>query len=68
MNEAKVSHEEAIRELIIADGDVYGWYFVDLQVPVRSKKKIAICSDCGESFVRDENEIVCKWCTNSENY
>lgn len=67
MNEAKVSHQDAIKELIIADGDVYGWYFVDLPVPIRTKKKIAICSACGESFVREKNELICKWCSNPEN-
>lgn len=66
MNEAKISHETAINELLRADGDVYSWYFIDLYVPIRSKKKIAICSACGESFVQDENEIICKWCSDPE--
>jgi formylmethanofuran dehydrogenase subunit E len=67
MNGAKISHETAINELLRADGDVYSWNFIDLFVPIRSKKKIAICSACGESFVQDENEIICKWCSDPEN-
>ena len=66
MNEAKISHEAAINELLKADGDVYSWYFIDLHVPIRSEKKIVICSACGESFVQDENEIICKWCSDPE--
>ena len=54
MNEDRISHEDAIYELLKADGGVYSWYFIDLHVPIRSKKKIAICSACGESFVQDE--------------
>jgi formylmethanofuran dehydrogenase subunit E len=66
MNEAEISHEAAITELLNADGDVYSWYFIDLRVPIRSEKKIVICSACGESFVQDENEIICKWCSDPE--
>lgn len=66
MNEAKISHENSINELLKADGDVYSWYFIDLHVPIKSKKKIIICSACGESFVQDENEIICKWCSDPE--
>ena len=66
MNEAKISHEAAINELLKADGDVYSWYFIDLHVPIKSENKVAICSACGEAFVKDENEIICKWCSNPE--
>ena len=66
MNEAKISHEDAINELLKADGDVYSWYFIDLRVPIISESKIVICSVCGESFVQDENEIICKWCSDPE--
>ena len=62
MNEEKVSHEDAITELIKADGDVYSWYFIDVPVPVKSKKNVGICSICGESFVQDESEDICKAC------
>ena len=68
MNEAKISDEDAINELLKEDGGVYSWYFIDLRVPIRSKKKIAICSACGESFVQDENEIICKWCNDQKFY
>jgi formylmethanofuran dehydrogenase subunit E len=66
MNEAKISHKTAINELLKADGDVYSWYFIDLRVPIISESKIVICSVCGESFVQDENEIICKWCSDPE--
>lgn len=62
MNERKVSHEDAISELIKADGDVYSWYFIDVPVPTKAKKNVAICRVCGESFIQEENENICKWC------
>jgi formylmethanofuran dehydrogenase subunit E len=67
MNERKVSHEDAISELIKADGDVYSWYFIEVPVPVKGKKNVTICSICGESFIAEENESLCKWCANPEN-
>ena len=67
MNERKVSHEDAISELIKADGDVYSWYFIEVPVPVKEKKNVTICSICGESFIAEENESLCKWCANPEN-
>lgn len=62
MNEEKISHEDAINELIKADDHVYSWYFVDVPVPEKSKKNVTICRVCGESFVQTENEDICKCC------
>ena len=62
MNEAKISHEDAINELIKADDDVYSWYLIDITVPEKKKKKVTLCTVCGESFVQEGNEIICKWC------
>lgn len=62
MNDRKVSHEEAISELIKAGDDVYTWKFVDLPVPVKAKKDVAICKVCGESYVRYDDEDICKGC------
>ncbi len=67
MNEAKVSHEDAINELIKADDHVYSWYLMDLPIPIKSRKRVTVCNICGESFVQDENETICKWCINPEN-
>jgi formylmethanofuran dehydrogenase subunit E len=65
MNTAKVSHEDAIAELLKADENVYSWYFVDVPVPARKKKKVTICRVCGESFVQEADETLCKWCAES---
>ena len=67
MNEAKISHKDAINDLIKADDDVYSWYLIDIPVPVKKKKKITLCTVCGESFIREGDEIICKWCINPEN-
>jgi formylmethanofuran dehydrogenase subunit E len=66
MNERKISHEEAISELIKAGEDVYTWKFVDMPVPVKNKKDVAICKDCGESYVRYDDEDLCKGCYSSD--
>ncbi len=62
MNIDKISHEDAIKELIKADDNVYSWYFIDIPVPVKQKKMITICNLCGESFTKIGNEIVCQRC------
>ena len=63
MNEKKVSHKEAISELIKAGDDVYTWKFVDVPVPVKAKKDIAICHVCSESFIRKDKSNICKGCS-----
>ena len=68
MNEAKISDEAVISALLEADGSVYSWYFIDLRVPIISENKIVICSACGEAFIRDGNEIICKWCSDQKFY
>ncbi|MDD1775082.1 MAG: FmdE family protein [Methanobacterium sp.] len=62
MNERKISHEDAISELIKAGDAVYTWEYVDLPVPVKLKKKVAICRKCGESFVIIDDEDFCRTC------
>ncbi len=63
MNEQKVPHEEAITELIKAGEDVYTWEFVDVPVPVKAKKDVRICTDCGESFISKDGTEICKGCS-----
>lgn len=65
MNEKKVSHEKAISELLKAGEDVYTWKFVDVPVPVKVKKDVAICKVCGESFVRVDGDDICQGCSNT---
>ena len=62
MNERKVPHEEAISELIKAGDDVYTWESVDVQVPVKAKKDVRICTSCGESFISNDGSTICKGC------
>ena len=66
MNERKVSHEEAIIELIKADDDVYTWEFVDVEVHEKKKKNVIICEICGESFVSWDNKSICIPCSNKK--
>ncbi len=63
MNERKVSHEEALSELIMAGEDVYTWKFVDVPVPVKAKKDVAICKICGESYIKIDDEDICQGCS-----
>ena len=62
MNERKVPHEEAISELIKAGDDVYTWELVNVQVPVKAKKDVRICTSCGESFISKDESKICKGC------
>lgn len=63
MNERKVPHEEAISELIKAGDDVYTWEFVEVPVPVKAKKDVRLCTDCGESFVSKDGSNICRGCS-----
>lgn len=65
MNQRKVSHEEAISELIKAGEDVYTWEYLDVPVPLKVKKNVAICKICGESFVKKDDEDICQGCSTS---
>jgi formylmethanofuran dehydrogenase subunit E len=62
MNERKVSHEEAISELIRAGEDVYTWEYVDVPIPEKVKKNVVLCRVCGESFVSDGRNT-CRVCS-----
>lgn len=62
MNTEKVPNEEAISDLIRAEEGVYTWEMVDLEVPERPEKKVAVCHSCRESFVLQGDERSCKSC------
>ncbi|MCE5213174.1 MAG: FmdE family protein [Methanobacterium sp.] len=67
MNERKVSHEDAISDLIEAGEDVYTWEYVDVPVSVKVKKNVAICEICGESFIRIDEEPICQGCSSNNH-
>ena len=62
MNIEKVSHEEAISDLIRAEDEVYTWVMVEVEVAEKPKKRIAVCKNCGESFVLRGEERLCRSC------
>jgi len=62
MNTEKVAHEEAVSDLIDAGESVYSWEWVEVQVPQKRKKHIVLCERCGESFVQQEDEVLCCAC------
>lgn len=62
MNIDKVPHEVAISDLIRAEDGVYTWEMVDLEVPEKPEKRTAVCQSCGESFVLEADEKICKSC------
>ncbi len=64
LNTEKFHHEEVVPVLLEAGGDnVYSWKTVDLEVPVRKKKRIQCCKKCGEMFVQHDDELLCGGCT-----
>lgn len=62
MNAGLVSHEEAISDLIRAEDGVYTWKMVDVKVPEKPEKRIAVCRECSESFVLRGDEGLCRGC------
>lgn len=62
MKTAKVPHPEAVSLLLEAGEDVYSWEILNLEVPAKPKKVIALCDECGESFVQRREESICPAC------
>jgi formylmethanofuran dehydrogenase subunit E len=66
MKLCKVSHEEAISILIDAGEGVYTYDIMDIELQEKPEKRIALCINCGESFVKKndgaKNEALCLLC------
>ena len=63
LNTEKLPHEEVVPILLAAGEKVYSWKLVDLEVPVRKKKRIQFCKNCDEPFIQHSNELLCGGCT-----
>jgi formylmethanofuran dehydrogenase subunit E len=63
LNTEKLPHEEIVPILLAAGEKVYSWKLVDLEIPVRKKKRIQSCKNCGEMFIQHDNELLCGGCT-----
>jgi formylmethanofuran dehydrogenase subunit E len=62
MKTEKIPHPEAISILLSASESVYTYKILDLEVPEKPRKKIAICECCKESFVQRKEEMLCVAC------
>jgi formylmethanofuran dehydrogenase subunit E len=62
MNTGKVPHEEAITILIDAGENVYTYKFMDIELSKKLEKRIALCVNCGESFVSKNGGAKCLEC------
>jgi len=62
MNTGKVPHEEAISILIDAGESVYTYKFMDIELSKKPEKRIALCVNCGESFVSKNGGAKCLEC------
>ncbi len=62
MKTKKVSHEEAVSLLIEAGESVYTCKIFDVELCEKPEKHIALCDNCGESFVRKNDEALCTAC------
>jgi formylmethanofuran dehydrogenase subunit E len=63
LNTQKLHHEEVVPILLAAGEKVYSWKLVDIEVPVRQKKRIQCCANCCEMFIQHDNELLCSACT-----
>ena len=62
MKTKKIPHTEAISILLSAGESVYTYKILDLEVPEKPRKEIAICGCCKESFVQRGEEMLCVAC------
>lgn len=63
LNTQKLPHQEVVPVLLAAGEKVYSWKLVDIVVPVRKKKRIQGCKNCGEMFIQHDDELLCGTCT-----
>jgi formylmethanofuran dehydrogenase subunit E len=63
MKTDKVPHYEVVPILLEAGESVYTYEVLELKVPEKPKKNIVICERCGESFIQNGEEIICKACS-----
>jgi formylmethanofuran dehydrogenase subunit E len=68
MKTEKVPHSEAVSILISAGESVYSWKIMDLDVPEKPGKKIAICERCIESFIQKDDDTLCIACLDGLHY
>lgn len=62
MKTGKVSHEEAVSLLIDAGESVYTYKIMNIELSEKPEKRIALCGNCGESFVRKNDGALCLAC------
>ncbi len=62
MKTGEVTHEEAVSLLIDAGESVYTYKIMDVELPEKPEKRIALCDKCGESFVKKNGEALCMGC------
>lgn len=62
LNTEKLPHVKIVPILLDAGEKVYSWKPVDIEVPVRRKKRIECCKNCGEMFTQHDNELLCGGC------
>jgi len=62
MNTGKVPHEEAITILIDAGESVYTYKFMEIELSKKPEKRIALCVNCGESFIQKNGGAKCLEC------
>ncbi|AEK19669.1 formylmethanofuran dehydrogenase subunit E region [Methanococcus maripaludis X1] len=63
MNTAKVSHKDAVSELLKAGNDVYSYEFIGVVAPSKPKKKVELCEVCKEPFIQQNGEKKCLACS-----
>jgi len=56
-------HQEVVLIIPAAEEKVYSWSLVEVEVPIRKKKRIQGCKNCGEMFIQHDTELLCGACT-----
>ncbi|MEA1984133.1 MAG: FmdE family protein [Euryarchaeota archaeon] len=66
MNTEKLPHEEVVPILLEAGDNVYSYEMVDVDIPIKKSKKVQLCEECGECFIRYGDEVLCAACDNRQ--
>ncbi|NJD77061.1 MAG: formylmethanofuran dehydrogenase [Candidatus Methanoperedens sp.] len=62
MKTGNITHKEAVSILIDAGESLYKYKIIDIELQEKPEKRIALCDNCGESFVRKNDGPLCQEC------
>jgi formylmethanofuran dehydrogenase subunit E len=68
LNERDVPQREVVKEILEAGKNMLSFEYVHIAIPKKVRKVVALCTECGESFISGKGEVKCRYCTGERYY